>query len=52
VFYGFGDGTDLLFSKHVPLRVQADLVYDHLFSPWGWPHRPGESGLTSPPHRL
>jgi hypothetical protein len=35
VFYGFGDCTDSLFSKHVPLRVQADLVYDHLFSPWG-----------------
>jgi hypothetical protein len=32
VFYGFGGGTDLLFSKHVALRVQADLVYDHLFS--------------------
>jgi hypothetical protein len=32
VFYGFGGGTDLIFSKHVALRVQADLVYDHLFS--------------------
>jgi hypothetical protein len=32
VFYGFGGGTDLLFSKHVALRVQVDLVYDHLFS--------------------
>jgi hypothetical protein len=32
VFYGFGGGTDLIFSKHVSLRVQADLVYDHLFS--------------------
>lgn len=31
-FYGFGGGTDFLFSKHVGLRVQADLVYDHLFS--------------------
>jgi hypothetical protein len=31
-FYGFGGGADLLFSKHVGLRVQADLVYDHLFS--------------------
>ena len=31
-FYGFGAGTDLIFSKHVALRVQADLVYDHLFS--------------------
>jgi len=32
IFYGFGGGTDVLFSKHVALRVQADLVYDHLFS--------------------
>jgi hypothetical protein len=31
-FYGFGGGVDYLFSKHVGLRVQADLVYDHLFS--------------------
>jgi hypothetical protein len=31
-FYGFGGGTDLLFSKHVALRVQADLVRDHLFN--------------------
>ena len=31
-FYGFGGGIDFLFSKHVGLRVQADLVYDHLFS--------------------
>jgi hypothetical protein len=31
-FYGFGGGADLLFSRHVGLRVQADLVYDHLFS--------------------
>jgi len=31
-FYGFGGGADLIFSKHVSLRVQADLVYDHLFS--------------------
>jgi len=31
-FYGFGGGADLIFSKHVALRVQADLVYDHLFS--------------------
>jgi hypothetical protein len=30
-FYGFGGGADFLFSKHVALRVQADLVYDHLF---------------------
>jgi len=31
-FYGFGGGADLLFSKHLAVRVQADLVYDHLFS--------------------
>jgi hypothetical protein len=31
-FYGFGGGIDFLFSKHVGLRVQSDLVYDHLFS--------------------
>jgi hypothetical protein len=32
IFYGFGGGTDLLFSKHVALRIQADLVRDHLFN--------------------
>lgn len=32
IFYGFGGGTDFIFSKHVSLRVQADLVYDHLFN--------------------
>ena len=31
-FYGFGGGVDFLFSKHVGLRVQSDLVYDHLFN--------------------
>ena len=31
-FYGFGGGVDYLFSKHVGLRVQADLVRDHLFN--------------------
>jgi len=31
-FYGFGGGADWNFSQHVALRVQADLVYDHLFS--------------------
>jgi len=31
-FYGFGGGADFLFSKHIGLRVQSDLVYDHLFS--------------------
>ncbi len=32
IFYGFGGGIDFLFSKHVALRVQADLVRDHLFN--------------------
>ena len=32
LFYGFGGGADFLFSKHVALRVQSDLVYDHLFN--------------------
>jgi hypothetical protein len=32
IFYGFGGGADFAFSKHLGLRVQADLVYDHLFS--------------------
>jgi hypothetical protein len=32
VFYGFGGGVDLAFSKHVGLRMQADFVHDHLFS--------------------
>jgi hypothetical protein len=31
-FYGFGGGADWNFSQHVALRVQADLVHDHLFS--------------------
>jgi len=31
-FFGFGGGFDIIFSKHVSWRVQADLVYDHLFS--------------------
>jgi hypothetical protein len=31
-FYGFGGGADWNFSQHLALRVQADLVYDHLFS--------------------
>jgi hypothetical protein len=32
LFYGFGGGADFLFTKHVGLRVQSDLVYDHLFN--------------------
>jgi hypothetical protein len=31
-FYGFGGGADFALSKHVGLRVQADLVYNHLFN--------------------
>jgi hypothetical protein len=31
IFYGFGGGVDFIFSKHVALRVQSDLVYDHLY---------------------
>jgi len=32
LFIGFGGGFDLLFSRHLGWRVQADLVYDHLFN--------------------
>jgi hypothetical protein len=31
-FYGIGGGADLNFSKHVSIRVQTDIVHDHLFS--------------------
>ena len=31
-FYGVGGGADLNFTKHFGLRVQADLVWDHLFN--------------------
>jgi hypothetical protein len=31
-FVGFGGGFDVLFSKRIGWRTQADLVYDHLFS--------------------
>jgi len=31
-FYGFGGGADVIVSKRVSLRVQSDLVYDHLFN--------------------
>jgi hypothetical protein len=31
VFYGFGGGVDFNIAKHVAIRVQADLVRDHLF---------------------
>jgi hypothetical protein len=32
IFYGFGGGIDYIFSRHLSVRVQADLVYDNLFS--------------------
>jgi len=32
LFVGFGGGVDFNVTKHVGLRVQADLVHDHLFS--------------------
>lgn len=32
IFYGGGGGADFNISKHIGLRVQADVVYDHLFS--------------------
>jgi hypothetical protein len=32
LFLGFGGGFDILFSKHLGWRTQADLVYDHLFN--------------------
>ena len=31
-FYGVGGGFDILVSKHLALRVQADHVWDHLFN--------------------
>jgi hypothetical protein len=31
-FYGVGGGADLNLSKHFAVRVQADLVHEHLFS--------------------
>ncbi|MCX6624318.1 MAG: hypothetical protein NTY38_25295 [Acidobacteria bacterium] len=31
IFYGFGGGVDLNISRHFSLRIQADLVRDHLF---------------------
>jgi len=31
-FYGFGGGVDINIGKHYSLRIQADLVHDHLFS--------------------
>ena len=31
-FYGFGGGVDLNMGKRFSLRIQADLVHDHLFN--------------------
>ncbi len=31
-YYGFGGGIDYLFSKHMAVRFQADLVRGHLFN--------------------
>ena len=31
-FYGVGAGFDILFTKHLGVRTQADYVYDHLFN--------------------
>lgn len=31
-FYGFGGGADFNITKHFAIRVQADLVRDHLFN--------------------
>jgi hypothetical protein len=31
-FYGIGGGVDVLISKHLAFRTQADYVYDHLFN--------------------
>jgi hypothetical protein len=31
-FYGFGGGVEIILSRHLSWRTQADLVWDHLFS--------------------
>lgn len=31
-FLGLGGGFDILFSHHLAVRTQVDVVYDHLFS--------------------
>ncbi|HEV2447467.1 MAG TPA: hypothetical protein VGS58_16165 [Candidatus Sulfopaludibacter sp.] len=31
-FYGFGYGFDIIVSKHLAIRTQSDLVWDHLFN--------------------
>jgi hypothetical protein len=31
-FYGFGGGADFILSRHFAIRLQSDVVYDHLFN--------------------
>ena len=31
-FYGFGGGADFILSRHFGIRLQSDVVYDHLFN--------------------
>jgi hypothetical protein len=31
-FYGFGGGADFILTRHFAIRLQSDVVYDHLFN--------------------
>jgi hypothetical protein len=31
-FYGFGGGGDFILTRHFAIRLQSDVVYDHLFN--------------------
>ena len=31
-FYGFGGGVDFILTRHFAIRLQSDMVYDHLFN--------------------
>jgi len=31
-FYGFGGGADVILARHFAIRLQSDVVYDHLFN--------------------
>jgi hypothetical protein len=31
-FYGFGGGADFILNRHFAIRLQSDVVYDHLFN--------------------
>src|SRR5215475_344977 len=31
-FYGFGGGVDFILTRHFAVRLQSDVVYDHLFN--------------------